>query len=63
MFYVQDQRDPRWSITLSTSQKDFLDFENVDDLVNKYVEHDPIIGTLPLVEAFDTMDDSDAVCI
>ena len=63
MFYVQDQLDPTWSIALSTPQNDFLDFENGDDLVDKYVEHNPIIGTLSQVEAFDVMDDFDAICM
>ncbi|KAL6329554.1 hypothetical protein AAG906_022131 [Vitis piasezkii] len=62
VFYVQDQLDPRWSVVLSTPQKDFLDKERSDDLVDNSIEHHPFIGTLP-VEAFDAMDDSDAICI
>ena len=37
--------------------------ENGDDLVDKYVEHNPVIGTLPQVEAFDAMDDFDVICM
>ena len=63
VFYVQDQHDPRWSVVLSTPQKDFLDRERGDDLVDNFIEHHPFIGALPQVEAFDAMDDSDAICI
>ncbi|RVW84608.1 hypothetical protein CK203_048116 [Vitis vinifera] len=31
VFYVQDQLDPRWSVVLSTPQKDFLDMEGGED--------------------------------
>ncbi|RVW89528.1 hypothetical protein CK203_043583 [Vitis vinifera] len=62
-FYVQDQLDPRWSIVLSTPQKDFLDKEGGDDLVGNSIEHHPFKGTLLEVETFDAMDDSDAICI
>ena len=63
VFYVQDQLDPRWSVVLSTPQKDFLDKEGSDDLVDNSIEHHPFIGTLLEIEAFDAMDDSDAICI
>ncbi|KAL6321680.1 hypothetical protein AAG906_031189 [Vitis piasezkii] len=63
VFYVQDQHDPRWSVVLSTPQKDFLDRERGDDLVDNFIEHHPFIGALPQVEAFDAMDDSDAICM
>ncbi|KAJ9675314.1 hypothetical protein PVL29_024315 [Vitis rotundifolia] len=63
VFYLQDQHDPRWSVVLSTPQKDFLDRERGDDLVDNFVEHHPFIGALPQVEAFDAMDDSDAICM
>nr|CAN66225.1 hypothetical protein VITISV_006068 [Vitis vinifera] len=62
VFYVQDQRDPRWSVVLST-QKDFLDQERGDDLVDNFIEHHPFIKALPQVEAFDAMDDLDAICM
>ena len=58
VFYVQDQHDPRWSIVLLTPQKDFLDRERGDDLVDNFIEHHPFIMALPQVEAFDVMDDS-----
>ena len=63
VFYVQDQHDPRWSVVLSTPQKDFLDWERGDDLVDNFIKHNPFIGALPQVEAFDAMDDSDAICM
>ena len=63
VFYVQDQHDPRWSVVLSTPQKDFLDRERGDDLVDNFIEHHPFIGALPQVEAFDAMDDLDAICM
>ena len=61
--YVQDQLDPRWLVVLSTPQKGFLDKEGGDDLVDNSIEHYPFIGTFLEVEAFDAMDDSDAICI
>ena len=60
---MQDQLDPRWLVVLSTPQKGFLDKEGGDDLVDNSIEHHPFIRTLPEVEAFDAMDDSDAICI
>ena len=60
---MQDQHDPRWSVVLSTPQKDFLDWERGDDLMDNFIEHHPFIGGLPQVEAFDAMDDSDAICM
>ncbi|RVW35057.1 hypothetical protein CK203_079891 [Vitis vinifera] len=53
----------RWSVVLSTPQKDFLDKEEGDDLVDNSIEHHPFIRTLLEVEAFDAMDDSNAICI
>ncbi|KAL6335840.1 hypothetical protein AAG906_040561 [Vitis piasezkii] len=63
VFYVQDQLDPRWSVVLSTPQKDFLDMEGGEDFVDNSIEHHPFIGALPQIEAFDVMDDSDATCM
>ena len=63
VFYVQDQHDPIWLVVLSTPQKDFLDLEKGDDLVDNSIEHHPFIRTLLEVEAFDAMDDSNAICI
>ena len=64
VFYVQDQHDPRWSVFLLTPQKDFLDRERGDDLVDNFIEHHPFIRALPQVEVvFDAMDDSDAICM
>ncbi|RVW43644.1 hypothetical protein CK203_097059 [Vitis vinifera] len=62
VFYVQDQLDPRWSVVLSTPQKDFLDMEGGEDFVDNSIEHHPFIGALPQIEAFDVMDDLDATC-
>ena len=42
------------------SQKDILDFENGDNLVDNSLEHHLVIQTLPQVEAFDIMDDPNA---
>ena len=63
VFYMQDQLDPRWSVVLSTPQKDFLDMEGGEDFVDNSIEHHPFIGALPQIEAFDVMDDSDATCM
>ncbi|RVX18397.1 hypothetical protein CK203_006331 [Vitis vinifera] len=63
VFYVQDQLDPRWSVVLSTPQKDFLNMEGGEDFVDNSIEHHPFIGALPQIEAFDVMDDSDATCM
>ncbi|KAL6329282.1 hypothetical protein AAG906_015486 [Vitis piasezkii] len=63
VFYVQDQLDPRWSVVLSTPQKDFLDMEGGEDFVDNSIEHHPFIGALPQIEVFDVMDDSDATCM
>ena len=37
VFYVQDQHDPRWLVVLLTPQKDFLDRERGDDLVDNFI--------------------------
>ncbi|KAL6350674.1 hypothetical protein AAG906_028127 [Vitis piasezkii] len=64
VFYVQDQLDPRWSVVLSTPQRDFsISTKDSDDFMNNSIEHHPLITTLPQVESFDTMDDSDVICI
>ena len=60
---MQDQLDPRWSVVLSTPQKDFLNMEGGEDFVDNSIEHHPFIGALPQIEAFDVMDDSDATCM
>ena len=60
---MQDQHDPRWLVVLSTPQKGVLDKEGGDDLVDNSIEHHPFIRTLLEVEAFDAMDDSDAICM
>ena len=46
-------------------QKDFLDFENGNDLIDNSMEHNLVIKTLPQVETFDAhvMDDFDAICM
>ena len=60
---MQDQHDPRWLVVLSTPQKYFLDKEEGDDLVDNSIERHPFIGTLLEIEAFDAMDDSNAIYI
>ena len=45
VFYVQDQLDQRWSIVLSTPQKDFFNREDSNDFVNNSIEHHPLITT------------------
>ncbi|RVX13376.1 hypothetical protein CK203_021010 [Vitis vinifera] len=37
--------------------------EDSDDFMDNSIEHHPLITTLPQVESFDTMDDSDVICI
>ena len=39
VLYVQDQLDQRWSIVLSTPQKDFFNREDSNDFMNNYIEH------------------------
>ncbi|RVW63381.1 hypothetical protein CK203_060588 [Vitis vinifera] len=63
VFYVQDELDPRWSVVLSTPQQDFLERDEGDDLMDNSIEHHPVISSLPQVESFDVMDDSDAICM
>ncbi|RVX18233.1 hypothetical protein CK203_006320 [Vitis vinifera] len=64
VFYVQDQLDLRWSVVLSTPPRDFsISAEDSDDFMDNSIEHHPLITTLPQVESFDTMDDSDVICI
>ncbi|KAL6319770.1 hypothetical protein AAG906_036828 [Vitis piasezkii] len=63
VFYVQDQLESRWSVVLSTPQKDLLDKKDVDDLIDSIIEHHPSISALPQVESFDAMDDSCAICM
>ncbi|RVW75827.1 hypothetical protein CK203_055115 [Vitis vinifera] len=64
VFYVQDQLDPRWSVVLSTPERDFsFSAKDSDDFMDNSIEHHPLITTLAQVESFDTMDDSDVICI
>ena len=63
VFYVQDQLDQRWSIVLSTPQKDFFNREDSNDFMNNSIEHHPLITTLAQVESFDAIDDFDTICI
>ena len=64
VFYVQDQLDPRWSVVLSTLERDFsFSAKDSDDFMDNSIEHHPLITTLAQVESFDTMDDSDVICI
>ena len=60
---MQDQLNPKWSIVLSTPQKNFFNREDLDDFMNNSIEHHPIVTTLAQVESFDVMDDSDVICI
>ncbi|KAL6329406.1 hypothetical protein AAG906_017723 [Vitis piasezkii] len=64
VFYVQDQLDPRWSVVLSTPERDFsFSAKDSNDFMDNSIEHHPLITTLAQVESFDTMDDSDVICI
>ena len=63
VLYVQDELDPRWSIVLSTSRQDFLEWDEGDDLKDNSIEHHPVIFSLPQVESFDVMKDFDAICM
>ena len=62
-FYVQDELNPRWSIFLSTPQQKFTKRANDDDPMDISIEHNLVISSLPQVELFDAMDDSDQICI
>ena len=61
VFYVQDELDPRWSVVLSIPQQDFLEMDEGDDVMDNSIEHHLTISSLPQVESFDAMDDSDAI--
>ena len=50
VFYVQDQLDPRWSVVLSTPQRDFFKREDSEDFMHNSIEHHPLITTLPQLE-------------
>ena len=63
VYYVQDELNPRLSIVLSTPQQDFIERANDDDHMDISIEHNPIISSLPQVELFDAMDDSNEICI
>ena len=63
VFYVQDELHPRWSVFLSTPQQEFLERDEGDDLMDNSIEHHLIISSLPQVESFNAMDDSDAICM
>ena len=63
IFYVQDQLDPRWLVVLSTPQKDLFNRKDPDGSMGNSIKHHLLITTLSQVESFDTMDDSDVMCI
>ncbi|RVW16664.1 hypothetical protein CK203_080919 [Vitis vinifera] len=53
VFYVQDQLDPRWSVVLSTPERDFsFSAKDSDDFMDNSIEHHPLITTLAQVESF-----------
>ncbi|RVW21359.1 hypothetical protein CK203_106323 [Vitis vinifera] len=58
---VFDELDPRWSVVLSIPQQDFLEMDEGDDVMDNSIEHHLTISSLPQVESFDAMDDSDAI--
>ena len=60
VFYVEDQLDPKWSIVLSIPPKDFNNIEGLDDFTDNRMEHHPFISSMPEVESFDAMDESEA---
>lgn len=61
VFYVEDQLDPKWSIVLSIPPKDFKNIEGLDDFTDNCMEHHPFISSMPKVESFDAMDESEAI--
>ncbi|KAL6321186.1 hypothetical protein AAG906_015530 [Vitis piasezkii] len=61
VFYVEDQLDPKWSIVLSIPPKDFNNMEGLDDFTDNCMEHHPFISSMPKVESFDVMDESEAI--
>ena len=61
VFYVEDQLDPKWSIVLSIPLKDFNNIEGLDDFTDNCMEHHPFINSMPEVESFDAMDESEAM--
>ncbi|KAL6347441.1 hypothetical protein AAG906_025156 [Vitis piasezkii] len=61
VFYVEDQLDPKWSIVLSIPPKDFNNMEGLDDFTDNCMEHHPFISSMPEVESFDAMDESEAI--
>ncbi|KAL6347804.1 hypothetical protein AAG906_026333 [Vitis piasezkii] len=60
VFYVEDQLDPKWSIVLSIPPKDF-NMEELDDFTDNCMEHHPFISSMPEIESFDAMDESEAI--
>ena len=58
VFYVEDQLDPKWSIVLSISPKDFKNMEGLDDFIDNCMEHHPFISLMPKIESFDATDES-----
>nr|CAN78432.1 hypothetical protein VITISV_023303 [Vitis vinifera] len=61
VFYVDDQLDPKWSIVLSIPPKDFNNMEGLDDFTDNCMEHHPFISSMPEVESFNVMDESEAI--
>ncbi|RVW63031.1 hypothetical protein CK203_062926 [Vitis vinifera] len=61
VFYVEDQLDPKLSIVLSIPPKDFNNMEGLDDFTDNCMEHHPFISSMPEVESFDVMDESEAI--
>ena len=61
VFYVEDQLDPKWLIVLSIPPKDFKNMEGLDDFIDNCMEHHSFISSMPKVESFDDMDESEAI--
>ena len=58
VFYVPDQMNPKYSIVLSTPQRDYYDKDDEDDLNDGCLGDDICTIVLPTIESFDVVEES-----
>ena len=63
VFYGQVELNLRWSIVLSTPQQDIAKRVDDDEPIDISIKQHLVIASLPQVELFDVMDNSDQICM
>lgn len=60
VFYIEDPKDPRWSVVLATPHMDWL---NEDDLGDTAIDHPCFTQAFPSFESFDAMPENEFVYV